>query len=233
MGKTSRNKKRAMENLNFFYQDIGTSSSAREEEMPIIEIMVYHDKYKKILDEVWQDKVELDGKIVKEDQEAVRRIKEEALKEKDDPGAFIFLISLEGQLGREDMKKVDRGIIMINHTQAEAMGILMNVLCQLGVTTLIAKFLILDILIDHYSPIVIRFYEKCSTESDSDDEEDYEIKRNKFGAPIYGPKPAPYLNYNDPDERSLAIQTVTNQFWKISVWKKVVSFLGSLPVPLK
>ncbi|GKD02294.1 hypothetical protein Tco_1177268 [Tanacetum coccineum] len=28
IGKSSRNKKRAMENLNFFYQDIGTSSSA-------------------------------------------------------------------------------------------------------------------------------------------------------------------------------------------------------------
>ncbi|GKB45135.1 hypothetical protein Tco_0890077 [Tanacetum coccineum] len=27
MGKSSRNKKRAMENLNLFYQDIGTSSS--------------------------------------------------------------------------------------------------------------------------------------------------------------------------------------------------------------
>ncbi|GJZ31522.1 hypothetical protein Tco_0576569 [Tanacetum coccineum] len=55
----------------------------------------------------------------------------------------------------------------------------------------------------------------------------------KFGARIYGPKPAPYLNYNDPAERSLAIQTVTNPFQKISVWKKAVSFLGSLPVPLK
>ncbi|GJR08253.1 hypothetical protein Tco_0790905 [Tanacetum coccineum] len=72
-----------------------------------------------------------------------------------------------------------------------------------------------------------------NAESDSDDEEDYHIKRNKFGAPIYGPKPVPYLNYNDPDERSLAIQTITNPFHKISVWKKAVSFLGSLPVPLK
>ncbi|GJU32229.1 hypothetical protein Tco_1175818 [Tanacetum coccineum] len=68
MGKSSRNKKRAMENLNFFYQDIGTSSSAGghltqeeaakealairmsrkfallEEERPIIETMAYHDK---------------------------------------------------------------------------------------------------------------------------------------------------------------------------------------------
>ncbi|GKE79728.1 hypothetical protein Tco_1549728, partial [Tanacetum coccineum] len=39
-----------------------------------------------------------------------------------------------------------------------------------------------------------------NTESDSDDEEEHEIKRNKFGAPIYGPKPAPYLNCNDPAE---------------------------------
>ncbi|GKA73021.1 ribonuclease H-like domain-containing protein [Tanacetum coccineum] len=313
MGKSSRNKKRAMENLNFFYQDIGTSSSAGghltqeeaakealairmsqkfallEEERPIIETMAYHDKYKKILDEVWKDKVELDGKIVKEEEEAVKRIKGEALKEKDDPGAFIFPIRLEGQvnenaladtgsdintmpyriyeqLGREDMKKVDRGITMINHTQAEAMGILTNVLCQVGVTTLIAKFLILDIPIDRDSPIVVGRGFLCTiggivntperlfstfdgfchqtvhaarsdvmrnAESDSDDEEEYQIQRNKFGAPIYGPKPAPYLNCNDTAERSLAIQTVTNPFHKISVWKKAVSFLGSLPVPLK
>ncbi|GKC43742.1 hypothetical protein Tco_1061464 [Tanacetum coccineum] len=113
MRKSSRNKKRAMENLNVFYQDIGTSSSAGghltqeeeakeaiaihvsqkfsllEEERLIIETMAYHDKYKKILDEVWKDKVELDGKIVKEDEEAVKRIKGETLKEKDDPGAFM------------------------------------------------------------------------------------------------------------------------------------------------
>ncbi|GJY32441.1 hypothetical protein Tco_0416910 [Tanacetum coccineum] len=138
------------------------------------------------------------------------------------------------------MKKVDRGSTMINHTQAEAMGMLPNVLCQVGVTTLIAKFLILDIPIDRDSPIVVgrgflrtiggivntperlfsTFDGFChqtfraarsdfmrNAKSDSDDEEDYQIKRNKFGAPIYGPKPAPYLNCNDLDERSLAIQT--------------------------
>nr|GFB68404.1 hypothetical protein [Tanacetum cinerariifolium] len=89
MGKSSRNKNWEMENLNFFYQDVETSSSVGghltqekaakeaiairmsrrfallEEERPIIEIIDYHDKYKKILDEVWKDKVELDGKIVK------------------------------------------------------------------------------------------------------------------------------------------------------------------------
>ncbi|GKA33580.1 hypothetical protein Tco_0720009 [Tanacetum coccineum] len=273
MGKSSRNKKRAMKNLNFFYQDIGTSSSAGghltqeeaakeelaikmsqkfallEEERPIIETMAYHDKYKKILDEVWKDKVELDGKIVKEEEEAVKRIKGEALKEKDDPGAFIFHIRLEGhvnknaladtgsdintmpfriyvQLGREDTKKVDRGITMINHTQAEALGILYKWSLSNWVTPLMLRLLILDISIDHDSPIVVgqgflrtiggivntperlfsTFDGFChqtfhaarsdvlrNAESDSDDEEDYKIKSNKFRAPIYGPKPAPYL----------------------------------------
>ncbi|GJT01104.1 hypothetical protein Tco_0822273 [Tanacetum coccineum] len=91
---SSGNKKRVMENLNFFHQDIGTSSLAGghltqeeaskeaitirmrrkfallEEERPILETMAYHDKYKKILDEVWKDKAELDGKIIKGEEEA-------------------------------------------------------------------------------------------------------------------------------------------------------------------
>nr|GEV24204.1 hypothetical protein [Tanacetum cinerariifolium] len=246
MRKSSRNKKRTIENLSFFYQDIGISSSGGG-----------HLTQEEAAKEGIKDKVELDGKIVKEEEDAVKRIKGEALQEKDDLGAFIFPIRLEGQvnentladtgsdintmpyriyetLGREDMKKVDRGITMINHTQAEAMGILTNVLCRVGVTTLIAKFLILDILNDRDSLIVVgrgfmriiggivntseklfsTFDGFChqtfcdarsdvvrNAKSDSDDEEDYQIKRNKFGAPI--------------------------------VWKKAVSFLGSLPVPLK
>ncbi|GJZ12595.1 hypothetical protein Tco_0547825 [Tanacetum coccineum] len=120
MGKSSRNKKKAMENLNLFYQDIGTSSST--------------------------------GRNL---------IQEEASKE-----ALALIINtgldintmpyrIYEKLGREEMKKVDRGITMINHTQAEDMGILTNVLCRVGVTTLISKFLILDIPIDRDAPIVV------------------------------------------------------------------------------
>nr|GEU38548.1 hypothetical protein [Tanacetum cinerariifolium] len=120
------------------------------------------------------------------------------------------------------------------------MRILTNVLCQVGFTTLIAKFLILDILIDRDSPIIVgrgflrtiggivntperlfsTFDGFChqtfraarsdvmkNAKSDSDDEKEYQIKRNKFGASIYGPKHAPYLNYKDPAKRLLAIQT--------------------------
>ncbi|GJR96962.1 retrotransposon ORF1 [Tanacetum coccineum] len=129
--------------------------------------------------------------IMKEEEEAIKKVKGEALKEKDNPRAFIFPIRLEDQvnenaladtgsdintmpyriykqLGREEMKKVDRGITMINHTQVEAMGILTNVLCQVGVTTLIAKFLILDIPIDRDAPIVVgRGFLRCNNEAKS------------------------------------------------------------------
>nr|GFA86622.1 hypothetical protein [Tanacetum cinerariifolium] len=236
-----------------------------EEVRPLLETMAYHEKYKKVIDEIWKDKVELDGMIVKEKEEAIKKVIKNALV---DTGSDINTMPYQiyKQLGREEMKKLDRGIIMINHTQAEAIGILTNVLCQVGGTTLISKFIILDIPIDRDAPIVVvwgflrtiggivnnpaklfsTFDGFChqtlravrsdvmrNAESDSDDEEEFEIKRNKFKAPIYGPKPTPYLNCNDPTERSLALQTVTNPFWKISVWKKAVSFLGSLHRPLK
>ncbi|GJX68048.1 hypothetical protein Tco_0303775 [Tanacetum coccineum] len=190
IGKSNHNKKRAIENLNLFYQDIGTSSSTGRhltQEEAAKEALAIRISQKFALLE------EIRGKV-----------NENALA---DTGSDINTMPYQiyEQLGREEMKKVDSGITMINHTQVEAMGILMNVLCQVGVTTLIAN----------------------------DDKEEYEIKRNKFGAPIYGPKPAVYLNCNDPTDRSLALQAVINLFWNISVWKKVVSLFGSLPAPLK
>ncbi|GJY76707.1 hypothetical protein Tco_0481823 [Tanacetum coccineum] len=73
---------------------ISQKDAPLEEERHVIENMAYNDKYKKILDEIYKDKVELYRKTVKQDEEAVKRIKGEALKEKDDPGAFIFPIRL-------------------------------------------------------------------------------------------------------------------------------------------
>ncbi|GKB37763.1 hypothetical protein Tco_0882705 [Tanacetum coccineum] len=57
--------------------------------------------------------------------------------------------------------------------------------------------------------LAIRINQKfaLTAESDSDDEEEYVIKRNKFGALIYGLKPAPYLNCTNLEDRSSAIQT--------------------------
>nr|GEW49079.1 hypothetical protein [Tanacetum cinerariifolium] len=156
--------------------------------------------------------------------------KSEALKEKDDPEAFIFTIRLEGKVNENALANTRSDINTMPYQIYETLG--REEMKKVGVTTIIANFLILDIPIDRDAPIVVG-QGFITTESDSDDEEKYQIKRNKFGAPIYGPKPAPYLNCNDLAKRSLALQAVINLFWNISVWKKAVSFLGSLLVPLK
>ncbi|GJW31509.1 hypothetical protein Tco_0051541 [Tanacetum coccineum] len=196
--------------------------------------MAYHDKYKNILDEIWKDKVELDGKIVKEEEEAVKRIKGEALKEKDDPGAFIFPIRLEGQVNENALADTGSDINTMPYRIYEQLG--REEMKKVGVTTLIAKFLILDIPIERDAPIVVgrgflrmiggivNTPERLFSTFDGFCHQTFRAARSN---------PAPYLNCNDPDEQPLAIQTVTNPFRKISVWKKAVSFLGSLRVPLK
>ncbi|GKB91217.1 hypothetical protein Tco_0963489 [Tanacetum coccineum] len=123
--------------------------------------------------------MKLDGDMKKEEEEAIIRIKGEALIEKEDLRAFMIPIRLEGkiklnaladtgsdinvmpyrvykELGREEVTDVKRGITMLNHSKAEPMGLLKDVLCQVGVTTIIAKFLILDISIDRDTPILIK-----------------------------------------------------------------------------
>ncbi|GKC99491.1 hypothetical protein Tco_1169766 [Tanacetum coccineum] len=70
-------------------------------------------------------------------------------------------------------------------------------------------------------------------ESDNDDEENYCLKRDEMGNPIYGPNCAQYLSCDNPVDCVLALQESLNPFRKIYVWKKAVSFLSSLPVPLQ
>ncbi|GJV20775.1 hypothetical protein Tco_1369795, partial [Tanacetum coccineum] len=169
-----------------------------EEVRPLIETLAYNDKYRKLLDKIWADKVRLDGQIKPKEERAMVKLKGHILKEKKDPGAFIFPIRLEGlinenaladtgsdtntmpyriyeQLGRDDIMQEERNITMINYTEAKVTGRLVNVLCQVGFTTLIA-------------------------ESDSDDEEDYVIKRNDMGTPIHNSRPIGYQNNTNPAE---------------------------------
>nr|GEY34069.1 hypothetical protein [Tanacetum cinerariifolium] len=174
--KSNHNKKKTMENLNLFYQDIRPSSS---------------------------------------------------------PGSH--LIQEEAEKEALTVKISQKFALLEGERPAKAIRKLSNVLCQVGVTTIIAKFLILDIPIDRDAPIVvgrgflytmgsilntpdrlfstfdrvyhqtfraIRFDVPRTAESDSDDEEEYVIKRNRSGAPIYGMKPAPYLNCTNLEDRS-------------------------------
>ncbi|GJX84774.1 retrotransposon ORF1 [Tanacetum coccineum] len=221
--------------------------------------MAYSDKYKKRLDGICLDKIKLDG-IRKEEEEAIIKIKGEALIEKEDPGAFVIPIRLEGKINLNALVDTGSDINVMPYCVYKELG-----KEEVGVTTIIAKFLILDMPIDRDTPILVGrgFMHTCrgilntidnitssfdricqqtfraaktsldTAESDGDDEEEYAIQRKKFGAPIYRTKHGRYLNGNDLLDRSLALQEVLNPFRKICVWKKVVSFLGSLHVALQ
>nr|GEV56259.1 hypothetical protein [Tanacetum cinerariifolium] len=209
MGKRSRNKRKQLEKYQLIFFDMGPSMSTgtlltqkeaeREalaisicerysllEKRPVIETVAYSNKYKEILDGICLDKMKLDG-IKKEEEKAIIKIKGEALIEKDDPGAFVIPIRLEGKINlnalvdtssninvmpyriykelvREEVHNAKKGFRMLNHSKAEPMRLLSNVLCQVAKTSL------------------------ETAESDSDDEEEYAFQRNKFRAPVCGPK---------------------------------------------
>ncbi|GJY73102.1 hypothetical protein Tco_0477533 [Tanacetum coccineum] len=74
-----------------------------------------------------------------------------------------------------------------------------------------------------------------SARDDLDDKEDYVINRNDIGTPIHNSRPIGYQNNTNPAKNITlsTLESVINPFRKISVWKKAVSFLGSLPAKLR
>ncbi|GJV50842.1 hypothetical protein Tco_1446583 [Tanacetum coccineum] len=207
-----------------------------QEPRPIIETNKFIDQHKKLLDSVMLDRLKLDGEIKANEEEATKEIIKgyKTLREKDDPE---FL---------EDAKPIAKKITMLNHSKAEPIGILREVLCQVRVTTILAKFLILDMPINKDVPIVVGrsflytcggiintikkttstfdsicyqdFYvaavKRKEEEKDTEDREEYYVKRDRNGKPIYGSIPMNYLNYDDPLDRELALQEALNPFKK-------------------
>ncbi|GJV75960.1 hypothetical protein Tco_1507544 [Tanacetum coccineum] len=197
MGKNSRNKRKQLEKYQLIYSDLGPSLSTGkpltheeaerealaidiykrysllEEKRPVIETMTYSDKYKKILDEICIDKMKLDGEMKKEEEEVIIGIKGEALIEKEDPGAFMITIQIEGGAHEASEGCPVPGFLY-------TCGSILNTIERITST---------------FDGLCHQMFRATKTsldtaESDSDEEEEYAIQRNKFKAPIYGPKPA-------------------------------------------
>ncbi|GJR32169.1 putative reverse transcriptase domain-containing protein [Tanacetum coccineum] len=209
MGKESRNKKKIIENIMHFNNGDGPSSSIgtplTQEEAEKRALAHNISMRYEMLEELRPaDKVRLDGKIKPDEERTMVKVKGQMLKEKKDPGAFIFPIRLEG---------------LINE----------NALTDTGSDTNTMPYRIYEQL-EQLDQKKIRI-----AESDSDDEEDYVIKRNDMGTPIHNSRPIRYQNNTNLAENITlsTLESVINPFRKISVWKKAVSFLGSLPAKLR
>ncbi|GJQ97328.1 hypothetical protein Tco_0008467 [Tanacetum coccineum] len=235
--------------------------SLLEEERPVIETMAYSDKYKKILDEICIDKIKLDGEMKKEEEEVMIRIKGEALIEKEDPEAFVILIRLEAkinlnalvhigsdinlmpyrvykELGREEVTGVKRGITMLNHSKAEPMRLLKDVMCQRYIDTLGRRFLYTcGSILNTIERITSTFDRIChqtfhatktsldTAESDSDAEERYSLGLILYRAPC-AIKGVPRIRVlkRDLELRDNKIENLRNELEEVKKEKESIDF---------
>ncbi|GKA33504.1 hypothetical protein Tco_0719933 [Tanacetum coccineum] len=190
--------------------------------------MTYSDWYKKILDNILLDKLKLDGEIKSEEEEVIKRVMgcHEALKEKGGSCSDINVIPFRvyAKLGRDEVKPMNRGITMLNHSKVEPMEVLKDVLCQGSILDNIERTT------STFDGICHQKFRSAKTnvnieESDSDDDEDYCIKRNSLGAPIYGPTSVKYLNCNDLMDCALALQEGCNRAAKTRYNTKLAHLL--------
>ncbi|GKB54217.1 hypothetical protein Tco_0904970 [Tanacetum coccineum] len=251
IGKGSRNKKKIMENIMYFNNGVGPSSSVRtpltQEEAKKRALAHNISMRYEMLEEVRPIKPEEEREMVK--------VKGQMLKEKKDPWAFIFPIRLEGlinenaladtgsdtntmpyriyeQLGRDDIMQEERNITMINYTEAEVTDRDAPIMVGRGfLDTIGGNIDIPNRILTTFDGLTRQTFRAARSEkiriaeSDSDDEEDYVIKRNDMGTPIHNSRPIGYQNNTNPAENITmsTLESVINQFRKISVWKKATS----------
>ncbi|GKD33115.1 hypothetical protein Tco_1248624, partial [Tanacetum coccineum] len=167
------------------------------------------------------DKVKLDGNIKPEEERAMVKVKGQMLKEKKDTRAFLFLIRLEGRIIENALADTGSDINTMPYRIYE----------QLGRDDIMKEERNITIINNTEAKVTGRLI----AESDSDDEEDYVIKRIDMGTPIHNSRPIGYQNNIKPAEDMTlsTLESVINPFRKISMWKKAVSFLGSLPAKLR
>nr|GEV06631.1 ribonuclease H-like domain-containing protein [Tanacetum cinerariifolium] len=142
--------------------------------------MKYSDKYKKILDGIVMDKLMVDGEIKKEEEEAIKQVKREALKEKEDLGAFVIPIRLEAKINLNSLADTDMPIdkdvpILVGRGFLYTCGSILNIRDR--ITSSFDGFC--------HQTIHVAKTSLNTKKSDTDDEEEYGIQRNNFGAPMY------------------------------------------------
>ncbi|GJR69708.1 retrovirus-related pol polyprotein from transposon TNT 1-94 [Tanacetum coccineum] len=164
-----------------------------------------------------------------------------------DTGASVSILpySLYKDLGIGDPRPYQTNLTMADNTQAKAMGEVKNVRIQIGYQAYVVDLLILDILVDPELPLLLGrpFLRTCGAiidmvrafemEGEDDWLGSFEVGRDEDGNVKYGLVAPSFIDIEDDIERVLAMEAYFNPFKNVIVFKKLVDFLGSLPVQLK
>ncbi|GKC92043.1 hypothetical protein Tco_1157485, partial [Tanacetum coccineum] len=117
-------------------------------------------------------------------------------------------------IGRGEVEPIANKIKLLDHSKAEPMGILRDVLCQFGVTTILASGGIINTIKGTTSTFDGVCHQKFPIdaikikpkEKNSDDEEELVEKRDENGTPIYD------LDFSKDLERSLQVPLQHNEW---------------------
>nr|GEW72537.1 hypothetical protein [Tanacetum cinerariifolium] len=138
------------------------------------------------------------------------------------------------KIGKREAKPIEIKIKMLDHSKAVLIGILRDVLFQVGVTIILARFLILDIPADKDVPIVQKFpmdtVKNKQEEKDNDDKEEIIEERDENRKPFYNPRTVesngawrlkfhimdPYGNEYNQGYQSKTIDRELSKFYKLS-----------------
>ncbi|GJZ75609.1 hypothetical protein Tco_0640074 [Tanacetum coccineum] len=208
-----KQKEKMKEILDIKYKEL-------EESKPILEVLENYVMYKKKLDEILIGKERLNKKEFSEEDKINGVVKMVALV---DTGASVSVLpySLYKDLGLGDPRPYQTNLTMADNTQAKAMGEVKNVRIQIGYHAYVVDLLILDILVEAFEM------------GEDDWLGSFEVGRDKDGNVKYGPVAPSFIDIEDDMERALAMDAYFNPFKNVIVFKKLINFLGLLPVQLK
>ncbi|GJZ48180.1 hypothetical protein Tco_0602012 [Tanacetum coccineum] len=157
----------------------------------------------------------------------------------------VLPYSLYKDLGLGDPRPYQTNLTMADNTQAKAMGEVKNVRIQFGYHAYVVNLLILNILVDLELPLLLGrpFLRTCGAiidmgrafemEGEDDWLGSFEVGRDEDRNVKYGSVAPSFIDIKDDMERALSMEAYFNPFKNVIVFKKLVDFLGSLPVQLK
>nr|GEW88335.1 hypothetical protein [Tanacetum cinerariifolium] len=253
-GKASRNKghnqkEKIKEVLEKKYKEL-------EESKPIMDTLENYITYRKKLDEVMMKRARLSNNEFSEEYK-MRIVKHGLPKKMCDPRNFmlpvsvigtvqmnaladmraivsVFPFSLYKNLGLSDHSPYHSNLTMADNTQAKATGEVRNVRIQ--IRAVIGAISIADGVIHHTyfpKPRAKAYMENFKINKEDDWLSCFEVGHDEDGNPKYGLVEPSFLDIEDEMERALAMEAYFNPFKNKIVFKKLVDFLGSLPVQLK
>ncbi|GJV34566.1 hypothetical protein Tco_1394966 [Tanacetum coccineum] len=250
---TAKQKEKMKEVLDIKYKEL-------EESKPILEMLENYVIYKKKLDEILIGKERLNKKEFSEE-DKVGIIEHDLPKKMCDLGNYVLPVKINGVV--EMVALVDTGAtkamgevknvrIQIRY-QAYVVDLLILDIpvdpelplllgrpflrtCEAIIDMGRGMLCIDDGVIRHTyfpKPRSKSYVEAFEMEGEDDWLGSFEVGRDEDGNVKYGPVAPSFIDIKDDMERALAMEAYFNPFKNVIVFKKLVDFLGSLPVQLK